>query len=389
MDFRLDPNDPAFADDPYPTYKILRDRFPVYRHEESGFYVVTRYEDVAGVLQNFAAFSSSLGNALVDSPLRVGKTLGSMDPPRHDELRRMVMKGFTPARIQLMLPEIQDHVKRVLASVRDRDACEFMADISRPILYGALGRMLGLEGAAADKAAEQSREIFHALPAGAMGPVSGPDLMKNVFDLLGEQLERRRSDRGDDLFSMLIEAQEKGSGMTDAEILGNMSTVLLAGNASVGHYLSNFMFAMWRNPDQRRKLNADPSKLESAIEEGVRWDTSTQSFGRQTTQDVEIAGTVIPANSRLVVCYAAANRDERAIPDPDRLDIDRPRVRHFGFGFGPHICLGAPTARSMLKTVLKELLPALGEYELDLARSERVKHMMARGFYKLPIRWKH
>lgn len=389
MGFRFDPNDASFIDDPYPTYKILRDRHPAYRHEESGFYIVTRNEDVANILQDFVSFSSSRGNALVDSPLRVGKTLGSSDPPRHDELRRVVMKGFTPARIQSMLPEIGASVKRVFASVKDRGECDFMADISRPILYGALGRMLGLEGAAADKAAEQSREIFHVIPGGALGPASGPDLMKNVFDLLGEQLERRRKDRGDDLFSLLLEAQEAGSGMTDAEILGNMSTVLLAGNASVGHYFSNFMHAMWRNPDERRKLVADMGKLEAAIEEGVRWDTSTQCFGRQTTRDVTISGETIPADSRIVVCYGAANRDERVIPNPDRFDMDRPRARHFGFGSGPHICLGAPTARAMLKTILTPLLPQLGDYELDLSQSVRVKHMMARGFYKLPIKWKH
>ncbi len=389
MSFRFDPNDAAFVDDTYPTYKIMRDQYPAYRDEESGFYVVTRNEDVTNILQDFVSFSSSRGNALVDSPLRVGKTLGSMDPPRHDELRRIVMKGFTPARIQSMLPEISDHVTRVFAALKDKGECDFMADVSRPILYGALGRMLGLEGAAADKAAEQSREIFHVIPGGALGPASGPDLMKNVFDLLGEQLERRRTDRGDDLLSLLIDAQEKGSGMTDAEILGNMSTVLLAGNASVGHYFSNFIHAMWLNKDQRRKLNADLGKLEAAIEEGVRWDTSTQCFGRQTTQDVRVGDTTIPADSRIVVCYGAANRDERVIPDPDRFDFDRPRARHFGFGFGPHICLGAPTARAMLKTILAPLLPKLGDYELDLSQSVRVKHMMARGFYKLPISWKH
>lgn len=389
MGFRFDPNDAAFIDDPYPTYKILRDRYPAHRDEASGFYIVTRNEDVANILQDFATYSSSRGNGIVDSPLRIGKTLGSSDPPRHDELRRVVMKGFTPARIQSMLPEIDSHVKRVFAALKDKGECDFMADISRPILYGALGRMLGLEGAVADKAAEQSRELFHVIPGGALGPASSPDLMKNVFDLLGEQLERRRKDRGDDLFSLLLDAQEAGSGMSDAEILGNMSTVLLAGNASVGHYFSNFIHALWKNPDQRRKVLADTGKLEAAIEEGVRWDTSTQCFGRQTMREVTIGDTTIPTDSRLVVCYGAANRDERIIADPDRFDLDRPRARHFGFGFGPHVCLGAQTARAMLKTVLRPLLPALGEFELDLTQSIRVKHMMARGFYKLPISWKH
>ncbi|WP_027543532.1 cytochrome P450 [Bradyrhizobium sp. WSM2254] len=388
MEFHFDPGDAAFVEDPYPVYKVLRDEAPVYHHKDSGFYFVTRYEDVAGVLQDYSTFSSSRGNAITDSPMRVGKTLGSTDPPRHDELRRVVMKGFTPARIQERQPAIEAHVKRVLAEVKDRGECEFMSAVSRPILYGALGRMLGLEGPVADRAAELSRELFHS-GGGPLGLALATDLMKGVFDLLREQLDRRKTRRSDDLFSQLLDAQDNGSGMTDDEILGNMSTVLLAGNASIGHFFSNVMYALWRNPDQRRNLNADPSKMEAAIEECVRWDTSTQAFGRQTLRDVHIRGSIIPADSRVVVCYGAANRDERAIQDPDRFDIDRPRARHFGFGYGPHICLGANTARSMLKTILLTLLPAIKDYEIDLSRSERVNHMMVRGFYSLSMRWGH
>lgn len=175
--------------------------------------------------------------------------------------------------------------------------------------------------------------------------------------------------------------------MTDAEILGNMSTVLLAGNASVGHYFSNLIHALWLHPDQRRALIDDPGKLDAAVTECVRWDTSTQAFGRQTTRDISLHGISIPADSRLVVCYAAANRDERVIEDPDRFNIDRGRTRHFGFGSGPHICLGAPAARAMMRAILPALLPVLGDYELDIANSERVAHIMVRGFYKLPIHW--
>lgn len=386
MEFRLEPDDPAFIDDPYPTYRILRDGYPVYRHEPTGFYIVTRNEDVARILSDHETFSSSRGNTIVDSPLRVGKTLGTMDPPRHDDLRRVVMRGFTPARIQGMLPAIETQVKRLLDELADRRECDFMAAISRPILYGALGRMLGLDGDAADKAAQLSRDIFH-IKSGAMGPVSAPGLMEGVFAVLGGQLERRRTERSDDLFSLLLEAQENGAPLSDAEILGNMSTVLLAGNASIGHYFSNFIYALWCNPDQRAKLAANPDKLDAAIQEGVRWDTSTQAFARQTTKEIRLHDTVIPADSRLVVCYGSANRDERVIPDPDRFDIDRAKTRHFGFGSGPHICLGAPTTRAMLKTILTTLLPALGDYELDIKNAERVAHMMARGFYRLTICW--
>lgn len=386
MSFQFDPDSREFVDDPYPTYKQLRDEYPVYLHEPNGFYVITRNDDVARALNEFESFSSARGNALVDSPLRVGKTLGSMDPPRHDELRRIVMKGFTPARVQTMQPAIERHVQDLLHDFGARRECDFMADISRPVLYAALGRMLGLDGDAAVRAAELSRELFHT-DTGAMGPASRPGLMEGVFEVLGEQLERRRKDRGDDLFSFLMQAQESGAAMTDAEILGNMSTVLLAGNASVGHYFSNLIHALWLHPDERHKLLADPGKIDAAVTECVRWDTSTQAFGRQTTRELSLHGVTIPADSRIVVIYAAANRDERAIADPDRFDIDRGRTRHFGFGSGPHLCLGAPAARAMMRAIVPALLRGLGDYELDIANSKRVAHVMVRGFYKLPIRW--
>jgi cytochrome P450 len=386
MGYRFDPDDSGFIDDPYPTYKILRDEYPVYRHEATGFYVITRNQDVERILGDYATFSSSRGNAIVDSPVRVGKTLGSIDPPRHDELRGVIKRGLSPARIQAMLPGIEKYVKGLLAGLGDRRECELMADIGRPALYSALGRMLGLDGHAADKAADLSRQVFHA-GLGAMGSPSAPGFMEEVFALLGEQLARRRTERGDDLFSILLDAQGQGAPLSDAEIIGNMSTVLLAGNASVGHYFSNFIYALWRNPDERTKLAAESGKLKAAIEEGVRWDTSTQSFGRQTTKEITLHDTIIPTDSRIVVCYGSANRDERVIADPDRFKIDRPRTPHFGFGFGPHFCLGAPAARAMLAAIFTPLLPALGDYDLDMGAAERVEHMMVRGFYKLPMRW--
>lgn len=384
--FRFDPAHPDFIDDPYPTYRTLRDQAPAYFDENTNCWLVSRYEDVARILADTATFSSAKGNAIIDSPLRVGKTLGSMDPPRHDELRRVVMRGVTPARIEAMLPTLRDHVRRVLGELSGRRACDLVADIGRPILYGALGRMLGLDGAGADKAAELSKSLFHA-GLGPTGSPLTPDGFRAVFEFLGEQVAKRSADRGDDIISVLLNAKDAGAPTSDQEIVANMTTVLLAGNASIGHYFTNLMYALWRFPDARARVRSDLTRVEDAVEEGVRWDTSTQCFARQTTRDVTIAGTVIPADSRLVVLYASANRDERAIPEPDHFDVGRAKVRHFGFGAGPHFCLGGQTARHMLRVILQELLPVLGDYALDLTNAQRVPHLMVRGFYRLPMRW--
>jgi cytochrome P450 len=384
--FRFDPAQQDFVDDPYPTYRMLRDEAPAHFDETSGYWLVSRYADVAKILADPATFSSAKGNAIIDSPLRVGKTLGSMDPPRHDELRRIVMRGVTPARIEAMLPPLRAHVRRVLETLSERRACDFVGDIGRPVLYGALGRMLGLDDEAADRAVEVSKNLFHA-GLGPTGSPLSPEGFRDVFGFLSEQVEKRRSARGDDIISVLLDAKDAGASMSEEEIIANMTTVLLAGNASIGHYVGNLMFALWRFPDQRRAVRADLGKAEEAVEEGVRWDTSTQCFARQTTTGVEISGVAVPADSRLVVFFASANRDERVISDPDSYDVGRAKVRHFGFGAGPHFCLGAQAARHMLRVILQELLPVLGDYELDIANAQRVPHLMVRGFSRLPMRW--
>lgn len=384
--FMFDPADPAFIADPYPTYRRLRDEAPVYQDPDSGLWLITRYSGVERAVTDYPVFSSAHGNVVQDSPTRVGKTLGSIDPPRHDELRRIIQRGLGNARIETMLPGIRAELVERMAVLAERRECDFIADISQPVLFGALGRMLGLDADAAVRATELTRGLFHQ-DDGAFGSILPSETFMAIAAFLRDQLDSRRQERGDDLISVLLDAKEDGAPLSDDEIVANVSTVLMAGNASIGHFFPNVIHALWCHPDQRRLMLEDPGRIPAAIEESVRWDTSTQCFARQVVQEVEIDGTRIPADSRAVVFYASANRDERVIPDPDRFDIGRTRVRHFGFGMGPHFCAGANAARTILKEVMRELMPFLGEYELDIARANRVRHIMVRGFANLPISW--
>jgi cytochrome P450 len=386
MTFRFDPAQPDFIDDPYPTYKLLRDQWPAVHDETTNCWLVSRYDDVRRILLDTTTFSSAKGNTIIDSPLRVGKTMGSLDPPRHDELRRAITPGLSNARIEAILPPLRAHLRKVLAELKERRSCDIVEDLGRPLLYGALGRMLGLDDQGAVRAIALSKNLFND-GTGPTGAPLSPDTFRAVFEFLAQEVVRRTTERGDDLISILLTAKEAGAPLSDPEIVANMATVLLAGNASIGHFFGNLIHALWRHPEQRRQVRADPSKIADAIEEGLRWDTSTQCFARQTTTAVEIAGVHIPSDSRLIVLYAAANRDERAFPDAERFDVMRGKTRHFGFGSGRHFCFGAHAARQMLIVMLEELLPVLGDYELDMANAKRVPHVMARGFSTLPASW--
>jgi cytochrome P450 len=375
-----------FFDDPYPTYRILREKAPAYFDTQSGMWLITRYADVDRATNDFEIFSSCRGNVTVDSPMRVGKTLGSLDPPRHDELRRVIQRALSPARMNAMVPIVREQTRKRLAKLRDREVCDFVADVSKPLLFEGIGRLLGLDEAAAARSAELAAGLFRHND-GPMGAVLPPERFVEIAAFLREQLDGRQEMPGDDLFSVLLEAKRQGAPLNEDEIVANLSTVLLAGNASAGHLFPNIIHALWLHPDERRKVLDDPNRISAAIEESVRWDTSTQSFARQVMKDVNVGGVVIPRDSRAVIFYASANRDSEAIEQADRFDIDRQRVKHFGFGMGPHVCAGAFVARSMLKTIMEEIIPFFGAYELDVASANRARHVMVRGYTKLPIHW--
>lgn len=376
----------AFYVDPYPTYRRLRDEAPFFHDPESGIWFVSRHEDVAHALTTPALYSSSAGNALQDSPLRVGRTLGSMDPPRHDELRAIMVRGFNPRRTAASKQPFEQAIARRLAELGAGRECDLVADITRPVILEALGRMLGLDEEASRRAVTLQGSVFHHTD-GPLGAAMSPANFAAVFALLQEQLSRRRREPSDDLFSVLLQAQSDGLQVSDDEIVANLSTVLLAGAASIGHFAPNLLYALWAHPDQRRRLLDDPRLADSAIDEAVRWDTSTHAFARIALADISLHGLTAPRGARIGLLYASANRDERIIERPDDFDMDRGRVRHFGFGAGPHHCLGASTAREFCRILLAGLLPALGDYHLDISRSERVRHLMVRGFVSVPISW--
>lgn len=381
----LDLADPAFVDDPYPFYRRLRDEAPAYREPASGLWFVTRYADVERATSDYHTFSSARGNVVIDSPTRVGKTLGSMDPPRHDELRRVIQRSLGAGRIDATLPLIRKETRDRLAALSTRN-CDLIKDIAQPILFGALGRMLGLDRPAAERAAGLIDGLFHQ-DEGPLGAILQPEEFQAIARFLAEQLRERGTNAGDDLFSVLLKAKEEGAPLNDDEIVANLSTVLMAGSASIGHFFPNLLHALWLHPDQRRRVIDDPSRIPAAIDEAVRWDTSTQCFARHVARDTDVSGTIVPAGARALIFYASANRDERVIPEPDRFDIDRKRMRHFGFGMGPHICAGANAARAILRAILEEILPVLGDYTLDMAQARRAEHIMVRGFITLPIAW--
>ena len=391
MGFRFDLSCPQFVDDPYPTYRLLRDHHPAHFIEDHGVWLVTRHADVSNALTNPAIWSFAHGNATPNSAIRAEAALGAFEPPQHDELRAAISRGVTPARVRALMPEAREHARYLISCFARRNEVDIVGEFSRPLLNRALARLIGLD----EESARRGSKLVEAaldVEAPTTTAASARGDRNRLLQFLLEQLAQRESSEyrdaeEDDSLALLVNARKRGMPLGNEEIASNMMTVLLSGSAFVGHFFGNLMRALWLHPDQKRAVCADKTLINAALEETVRWDTSTQCLAREATTDVEVAGVRIPAGSRALLFLASANRDERAFEDPDRFDLRRKRAQHLGFGVSLHRCFGAFTARQLCRAMLEELLPKIGDFDLDMTRAVRTRVAMSRGFQRLPLRF--
>jgi cytochrome P450 len=347
--------DPGFIEDPYPVYHRLRAEDPVHRHP-FGFYALTRYDDVADFLRD-ARFDKHGYQALFES--RFGGGPGSSwlalsmlfrDPPDHTRLRALVGKAFTPRVVEALRPHVQAIVDRLLDRVAGAARIDVIEALASPLPVTVISELLGVPGGDADLVRDWSRDVARALDAIAL-PV-GPEVIERgrraaeeMSDYFRGLVTMRRRRPGPDLLSGLVEAEEAGDRLTEAELLATCILLYVAGHETTVNLVGNGLLALLRHPDELRRLRDDPGLLPAAIEELLRYDGPVQRTGRMAACDTEIRGVPIPAGSLVLGLLGAANRDPAQFAEPDRLDLGRAEPRHLAFGSGIHYCLGAPLAR--------------------------------------------
>jgi cytochrome P450 len=347
--------DPDFLADPYPVYHRLRAEDPVHRHP-FGFFVLTRYDDVAAFLRD-ARFGKSGYQALIESRFgagpdgpRLALSMLFRDPPDHTRLRALVSKAFTPRVVETLRGHIQGIVDRLLERVADAPRMDVIEDLAYPLPVTVISELLGVPVGDGDTVKGWSRDVARALDAIAL-PV-GPDVIergRRAMDAMTgyfrELIAERRRRPGPDLLSGLVEAEEAGDRLTEQELLATCVLLYVAGHETTVNLIGNGLLALLRHPEERRRLQDDPGLLSGAIEELLRYDGPVQRTGRMAACDTEIAGVPIPAGSLVLGLLGAANRDPLRFTEPDRLDLGRAEPRHLAFGSGIHYCLGAPLAR--------------------------------------------
>jgi cytochrome P450 len=393
--------DPATKLDPYPIYQELLDEGPLVDTQFGGF-LLTRHADCFNVLRD-ARFSSNIqheeGFENISELMRqlgYEDLLGLMtrimlfaDPPDHTRLRRLVSKAFTPKAIEAMRPRIATIVDGILDDADAHGELELVHDLAFTLPVTVISEMLGVP--MSDH--EHLRSLTAAAVA-ALDPTDNPMALTPAADALREMrvyfdelAADRRTDLGDDLLSGMIAAEDEGDRLSHEELLDTTLLLFAAGHETTVNLISGGTLNLLQHPRELERLVADPSLIDSAVEELLRYGPPVQFTTRKATTDVEVAGTSLTKGTELIVMLAAANRDPLVFDDPQSLDVGREDNRHLSFGGGIHLCLGAPLARVEGQEAIGRLVRRFPGLALVHDDVEWKPTTTIRGPARLPLRW--
>lgn len=380
--FVFDPYSPQVDADPFPFYKTLRDEHPCYFSESAGIWVLSRYEDIANACSDWRTYSSAKGNLIDELPNRAGGTLGTTDPPRHDQMRALIQHAFSRRSIDALAAPIAASANRALDDVAGKPSFDFVTEVSTRVTIDVLFSLLSLPR-------ENERAVRDdAVLAVQTDPVTRRKEAEHVaaFQRLTQYaqaiLDERRRNPGDDLLSHFLAAEIDGEKLTDKEVLFTTVTLILAGVESLSGFMTMFALNMSDNPQARARLVAEPSLTADAVEESLRFNTSAQRFRRCLTRDVELHGKTMKAGDFVCLAYGSGNRDERRFANPDVYDIARKPRGHLGFGAGVHTCLGTQIGRLATRVTFETMHARMPDY----ARAGAELKWMPSTTFRSPLR---
>ena len=352
---------------PHGQYDWLRSHAPVHWHDDgegSGFWAVTRYEDVNQIGRNAEVFSSEPTIMIADPDMALAnfqsdyKMMLAMDPPQHTAYRKLISREFTQGPARQYQSRIQQLATRIVDAVIDRGECEFVSEVAGEMPSFVIADLMGLpleDGRTLYELTEVIHSVPEELPENAI-----PTAVMKMFEYGRGVIEEKRRRPADDLASKLLHAELDGRRLADEEFLLFFMLLIDAGGDTTRNLVSTGLHALLLHPDQLARLAADPEGLmPAAREELLRWTSPVIYMRRRVKQPTSLGGQALEAGDRVVMYYGAANRDPEAFANPNVLNLQRSPNRHLAFGGGHHLCLGQWFARLEIDAIMTEVLSRL------------------------------
>jgi cytochrome P450 len=353
---------PQLAQNLHEMLGAMRHDHPVaHSAEHGGYWVVTRYEDVLRVAQDWETFSSAEGVSIIPSPMVVLPIPEISDPPIHREYKRLINAYFTPAAVARYEQPTRDLVTRLIDEFVEDGRCEFMEAFARPF-PGLLFFDQALH-APADEVAELNE---CATTASTPHHPKSRESWQRMFAWIADFAEQRRHEppKGD-VVDAILAAEIEGRPITHDEVIGLIQLLILGGLETTAGALGQFVIRFCHEPEIPALLREKPELIPDAVEELLRLEGPFIAVGRTVTRDTEIDGHRITKGDKVLMSWASANRDEVEFACPHAFDLSRSNNRHLAFGAGPHRCAGSNLARLNLRVALEELVRRLDDIRLQ------------------------
>jgi len=368
--------------DPWPVYRRLRREYPVLpiRGVFGVEHLVTRYDDVQTILRDPVRFSSR-ANARGIS-LVMGRTIIEMEGKEHVRNRNLIAPFFSPRALREELGEMLRRVAQELIDpIAEKNSAELVTEFTFTYPLRVIAMIIGIPIGDFHSFHHMALDLISI----ADNPAKGLEAAQQLAEYLSPIVAERRREPRPDLLSKLVHGEVEGHRLSDEEIISFLRLLLPAGADTTYRLIGTTLFALLTHRDQFEQVLADRSRLQSAIEETLRWESPVQYVSRETTEDLTLGGIELAAGSMLFVCVGSANRDETHFPEADRFDMQRRADDHVAFGFGPHFCAGSHLARMEASVALNALLDRLPNLRLDASQEANVVGLAFRSPDRLPV----
>ena len=388
--------------DPYPTYTRLLEEGPLHYVDVGSKWAVWSvfgHAECSSIAKDPRLSAKRAQQMLLPLPLSrqaefselarmLSLWLIFMDPPEHTRLRKLLNKGFSPAAVEGLRPQVEAIVNRMLQPLKRGSEIDLMREFANPMPVRIISEMLGVPQELHDSFVGWSRAIalFRGSPDRTVEHAQGAqDALIEMTNFFRKAVAERRRNKGSDLISLLIDIEEDGEVLTEEELYAQCIALLFAGHETTRNLIGNGMYTLLKNPEQTSELRENPEMIRSAVEEILRYESPVQFTARVLKEDIEVCGQRIPQKWTMLCMLGAANRDPKRFKDPNQLDLKRLNNQHLAFSAGPHFCIGGQLARLEGQVALLNLVQRFPEMKLTGPRPVWASTFGLRGLNSLQV----